>query len=733
MQTDETSRAAQSRPPTSLTRAFVIALAMSLAFMVATAYQSAATLMTRVAATDAMRAASSGVWSGRIGWDVAYFVTAQLLLHASLAAVVWLLARATVFLRPAMRVQLGRVVMLWFCALAVGIIAYNAYWYPRTGLGAYYYDALRTTLGPIALGELLYLGVLCAVAVTAGTALLKALWQQRADGRVRAWPAAAAAVVIGGVALLYANDRLAGAATSEPVRPHVIVLGIDSLRVSELARFGGTGLTPHLDRFLAQADVVKDTTTPAARTFSSWVAILTGRSPNVSGARFNLADRRIVSANPTVGDVLRDAGYRTVYSTDEVRFANIDRTYGFDQVITPPIGASDFLIGTYNELPLASVVANSRLGQLLFPFTYGNRGAATMFRPETYLSRLDRELSFDRPTLLMAHLTASHWPYYTADTPISGHEKTHEHDRPLYRVGLQTVDSMFGEIVAMLERKGALDNAVVVVLSDHGEALGLPVDSMFKDGAVIEGLRAPMKMIDFGHGQSVFSPVQYQVLLGFRAFGDQLGFGGAGRDLAGGATVEDISPTILDLVGVTGDPLRATGRSLAAALRSGADDARVAPADRVRFTETDLRVLPNPDGSVDEVATGRNNSRFFEIDPATGRLHIRQRYVPLALAFKERAAFDEKQLLAAIPAGPHGHQYILVDKVTTQGRLLLERPAPGDPDAQRLWDAMHAHFGGEMKQAVSITRDDWPAIDYAWATFPLGSDPVPAERAESAM
>ena len=139
------------------------------------------------------------------------------------------------------------------------------------------------------------------------------------------------------------------------------------MRLDYLRRYGGQGLTPNLDRFLSGADLVRDTTTPAARTFSSWVAILTGRSPPVTGARFNLADRTIVSANPTIADVLRGRGYHTVYSTDEVRFANIDETYGFDQVITPPIGASDFLIGTFNELPLASVVINTRVGQVLFP------------------------------------------------------------------------------------------------------------------------------------------------------------------------------------------------------------------------------------------------------------------------------------------------------------------------------------------------------------------------------
>ena len=89
--------------------------------------------------------------------------------------------------------------------------------------------------------------------------------------------------------------------------------------------------------------MVRDTTTPVPRTFPSWAAILTARSPSLTGARFNLAFRDMVRVNPTIGDVLRKRGYRTMYSTDEVRFANFDETYGFDQVVTPPIGAADFV------------------------------------------------------------------------------------------------------------------------------------------------------------------------------------------------------------------------------------------------------------------------------------------------------------------------------------------------------------------------------------------------------
>src|SRR6185503_19547029 len=245
-------------------------------------------------------------------------------------------------------------------------------------------------------------------------------------------------------------------------RPHIIMLGIDSLRLDYLKRFGGTGVTPNLDRFLATADIVRDTTTPIARTFPSWAAILSGRSHKKTGVRFNLAPRDIAKVNPTLGDVLRKSGYHTIYSTDEVRFANIDETYGFDQVVTPPIGAADFVIGNYNELPLVSVVANTRLGQWLFPYSYGNRGAATLFQPETYLARLDREVSFAHgPTLLITHLTVSHWPYFVSDTPFGVSEEKYPDDRPMYRLGIRTADKMFGEVVAMLERKGALDNAIV--------------------------------------------------------------------------------------------------------------------------------------------------------------------------------------------------------------------------------------------------------------------------------
>ena len=713
------ARLAQGLRTLRLTRGFALALSLSLLFLVITAYQSAATLFSRIDQTDVMKAASGAAISGRIGFEVAWFILAQVALHVVFAATAWALAIASAVTWPFAREKFGRTVVGWFSLLAGATIAYNAYWYPRTLMGAYYHDIVTAAVGPWPIAKLFYWGVVAFGAFTLAGAAWRISRQMPLLRPSRAVVAALTAIAAGAATVIWADsDRVLPGSEYER-GPNIIILGIDSLRLDQVQRFGGSGSTPNLDRFLADADLLRDTTTPAARTFSSWTAILTGRSPTVTGARFNLAARKTVVANPTIGDVLRRAGYRTVYSTDEVRFANIDESFGFDQVITPPIGASDFLIGTYNELPLASVVVNSRLGQWLFPFSHANRGVATMFQPETYLGRVERELSFERPTLFIAHLTAAHWPYYVSDTPFGISRPEHSNENPLYQIGLQTADRMLGEMVELLQRKGALDNALVVILSDHGEAFGLPNDRLFagKTATFIQGLRAPIKLNDHGHGQSVLSPSQYKVLLGFRSFGNFDAFRSSGREWDVPVTVEDIAPTILDLLQIPGNPLAATGQSLASLLRGDSVEQSRQAMTRVRFTETDLAVLPGPGGGVDEVATARENSKFFNVDPVTGRLEIRERFEPLALAFKERAAFTKELLLAALPAGPDAHQYILFDAAIGDGRLLLGPPGPDQPEAQMLWDALHDEYNGELKPAVAVTREDWPRIVEEWRNF----------------
>ena len=138
--------------------------------------------------------------------------------------------------------------------------------------------------------------------------------------------------------------------------------------------------------------------------------------------------------------------------------------------------------------------------------------------------------------------------------------------------------------------------------------------------------------------------------------------------------------------------------------------------ERIRFTETDLRVLPAPGGGVDEAATARENAVFFAVDPRTGRLHVKRPCEPLR--WRSRSALrHKKQLLAALPAGPYAHQYVFIDLERKYGRLLMARPGDNTPQAQRLWDAMAAHYSGELKTPVATSPADLPRIVEEWGAF----------------
>ena len=378
-----------------------IGIALWIVFLVTTAYTSAMTLLDRVQSTDVMKAAAGGAWSGRVAWDIAIFLLTQVSVHVALAAIAWSLALATARISRTGRQKFGRMVVGWFCVLAGACLAYNALWFPRTLIGAYYHPAMSTQVGSWHLGQVLYFSGFTLCLTVIGAALVKSWLQAERQGTRVALGLASCFGLLAIGALILPLSESGASMTTRADRPHILLLGIDSLRLEQLQRFGGKGVTPNLDRFLGDARLFSDTTTPLARTFSSWTAILTGRAPTVTGARLNLAARSSVKAKPTIADALRREGYHTVYSTDEVRFANIDESYGFDQVVTPRIGASDFLVGTYNELPVASMLINTRLGKWIFPFSHANRGVATMFEPTTYLDRIAHEVDFDQPTFMI--------------------------------------------------------------------------------------------------------------------------------------------------------------------------------------------------------------------------------------------------------------------------------------------------------------------------------------------
>jgi hypothetical protein len=635
--------------------------------------------------------------TGSIDWQpsldvltlrMAAFLAAAVFVHLLLGAAAWGLARLTAAALPRLDPRHDVAVIFgWFVLLAALSIALNGSWYPQSRFAGED-GAWQGTLSILAM-----IAGTTTAALVAGLSI--AAWVRRRGPVRRRNRGAAFAVALATITGL----SLLQGATGSPVardfgKPHLVILGVDSLRndMSE-ATADGRSLTPRIDEFLRGAHRFTDATSPLARTYGSWVSILTGRHPVSTNARFNLMPRKLVHQGDTLADALRASGYQAVYATDEVRFANFDESYGFDQFITPPVGASDFLLGVIGDLPLVNLVAGSAAGRWLFPGNHANRATYVTYEPEDFVARLDAELEIRQPGFLAIHLTLAHWPYSWAGQVKPS---TPPENRDAYRRAIAAVDLQFDAVVELLRRKGVLDNAIVVVLSDHGEALGFQSDTMLRKTGTADEIWNSI----WGHGTSVMSPHQYSVLLAMRAFGRApLPGGGGAYDWP--VSLEDVRPTLEEIA--TGRaPGNVDGVSLLPYL------AHTAPASaleqRLRYTETCFNTPMMLAGRIETSGLVTEAIEFYELVPETGWVQLRPKRLPELMAKKQRAVLSRGSLLAAIPSWKdESVSFLYTSRRSPLPRRLDGRPDPSqDPEAARLWDALFARFAGELAPPAGL-------------------------------
>jgi len=678
-------------PQASWRRALLIHQAASLALLVALLGASAFAF-DQAGASRVMRSVldGAGQLSPVLLRDVAAFLLVCVVLHAALGAfvslAVWLTERA-VAAAPRERHKFA---VLWFALVVTGLVLWSAAWFPRSRAGHWYHDlATAGVLGAPFYG--VWLAFVTGALLVVG---LGAFLRSRPPARPAAWVAGGAALV-GLAVALPAWDRAAAApAAVTPGRvPNVVIIGVDSLRLADLYHDDSLQL-PALRSFVRNARVFDDATTPLARTFPAWMSILSGQHPASLGIACNLTARRSLESVPTLSSTLREQGYRTIYATDEVRFSNIDRSYGFDQTVTPRIGAADFLLGEIGDLPGVNLLAGTSLGRRLLPQLHANRAFASVYRPLDFVETLTGQVELPRqPTFLAIHLTAPHWPYHMGDTVYPARQAT-GYDEPyrLYQDALERTDGQVARILDWLEREGVLANAVVVLLSDHGEALVREGDSVL-DGVEDPAL-ANAPLLALGHGTSVLSTSQFQVLLAFRGYGAAAGRIAPGRD-AYAASLEDVTPTLLALLGR--QPVHALdGVSLAGPLggagtsgRPAAGEAGVTP--RVRFTETGFNSQAMRAKEFDPQRAAEQLAEYYEVDRDSGYVQLRADYVDHVRVNKQRAAIEGPWLLAAIPESDGPQRFVLARRAGGEARLV----AADDPDpvVHRLWRALRGRYG----------------------------------------
>jgi arylsulfatase A-like enzyme/Tfp pilus assembly protein PilF len=287
---------------------------------------------------------------------------------------------------------------------------------------------------------------------------------------------------------------------------NLLVITVDTLRADRIGAAGYKIETPHMDRLAASGLYFTQATTSAPITLPSHATVFTSKYPFSHGVRMN-GPHVLGGQHQTLAETLKGAGMQTGAVTSAfVLHSMFGLAQGFDD---------------YAEISRST--GGGTLGEFLSPsLTTERRGDATTASALEWLSKARK------PWFLWVHYFDPHTPY-DAPEPF----KT-RFPRP-YEAEVAYADSQVGLLMQGLAKKGEVENTLVVLMGDHGEALGFQGEGE--------------------HGIFLYEPTM-RVPLMF-----------SGRGVESRKVVDmrvglvDVAPTILDLMGMEAPP-DFQGRSL---------------------------------------------------------------------------------------------------------------------------------------------------------------------------
>lgn len=386
---------------------------------------------------------------------------------------------------------------------------------------------------------------------------------------------------------------LANAARPMSTAPNVFVFGIDSMSMPVFQ--DNAGQLPNLWKIWQSAHRYENAHTPLARTCPAWMSVLSGKPPVEHGAVFNLRQDDRVERKDLLSQDLRRQGYRTVFALDERRFCHISNQHGFDSVVGPEVGVLDFVVQSLNDSPLTNLILQWEPIAEWLGYSHHNVASVANYNAKGFsLAVLDAVGEGSGPVFAAMHFESAHYPYRSRHTSIGKHERLEGYERHIS--ALKVVDAQVGVVLDGLRRKGMLDNALLVLLSDHGESFGRPMRIEYLNGQQSE-------LRPYGHGAFLLHPNESHVVLGFAHFvnGHLAGGGGASKELV----------SLADVRGGVDQFLR-DGEIMS--LKS----------QGCLMLETGVRFDAASDlSNFDPAEIVKQASRFYEIDQ-TGLMHLRE-------------------------------------------------------------------------------------------------------------
>lgn len=408
------------------------------------------------------------------------------------------------------------------------------------------------------------------------------------------------AIILGGGASFWSSIQRGGSVASGR---NIILIGVDSLSADAFER--NQDILPNLAVLKRAGGYYSRAYSQLGRTFPAWLSILSGRVAAEHGGVFNLLNVERVERQDLLAVTLQDLRYHTVFAIDERRFANIDESFGFDRVVGPKVGALDFILQGITDNPLSNLLLQTPFGSYLFPYSYINVAAHGSYSAKGFVGRVFDLIQTEKPLFLAVHFESGHFPYKTR------HAKAKvAHDNPFmsrYLEAMTVVDWQVGQLLAGLKAQGRLDDALVVILSDHGEALGEIEAELLRDGQ-------PFELRGYGHGGSLLSDQQNRVVLGMVRFRH-------GEPVSAPATHSQ-QVSLLDIREVVENFAR-TG------------SLERLQGDRCLIVETGLRLAAASDyRSIKEGEIVAQAAGLYELDEL-GRLMLREEVLPRLLASKD--------------------------------------------------------------------------------------------------
>ncbi len=235
---------------------------------------------------------------------------------------------------------------------------------------------------------------------------------------------------------------LVGCGKFGPASPrNVILVSIDTLRADHLGCYGHDGIrTPNIDRFALRSLRFDRCFSAVPITLPSHTTMMTGMYPLRHSVRDN-GTFNVPDDIPTVATTLGARGWRTA--------------------------------GVIGSFPLTSRFGLSR-GFDIWDEDLSNQyvKVISLFFDERKADRVTRRAISvldeiqDEPFFLFVHYFDPHHPW---DPPLA---YARQYRELMYDGEIAFVDSWLGQLLNEVEKRGLLDDTVVIITADHGEGLG---------------------------------------------------------------------------------------------------------------------------------------------------------------------------------------------------------------------------------------------------------------------